>query len=235
VAPLQLPKMTKDLLLTYSRAALKNADELFTEASLLQGHGHSARAYFLAVACIEETGKALLAFDSQNRNLSDPAVCAKLKMTVENHGQKINYALCMWAMSEPNRRDAFHVALSLMIDLKRGREPAMYSDLRSGPDRAQTPREVVRATAAQDCIRLAGNSLSIAHLHVREKVPPKVTMAQDKLFTMKSSKLQDMLNTEDFWWYFISRIEAGQQDIAEAAIAFERDHIRTGNPSLSAD
>ena len=74
-----LPNLTATLLLSYSEAALRNADELLSEASLLRDHDHMARAYFLAVACIEEAGKALLAFDAQNRNLSDPAVCTKLK------------------------------------------------------------------------------------------------------------------------------------------------------------
>ena len=75
----QKPKMAAELLRSYSEAALHNSDELLVESSLLHDHGHNARAYFLAVACIEEAGKALLAFDAQNRNLSDPAVCTKLK------------------------------------------------------------------------------------------------------------------------------------------------------------
>jgi AbiV family abortive infection protein len=36
--------------------ARPNAEELLEEASLLFNNGHSARAYFLAVASIEETG-----------------------------------------------------------------------------------------------------------------------------------------------------------------------------------
>jgi AbiV family abortive infection protein len=90
-----MPKLTTALLRSYSEAALCNADELLVEASLLRDHGHEARAYFLAVACIEEAGKALLAFDAQNRNLSDPAVCTRLKAAMESHAQKINYALSM--------------------------------------------------------------------------------------------------------------------------------------------
>ena len=74
-----LPKLTTTLLRFYSEAALRNAEELLTEASLLCHHDHMARAYFLAVACVEEAGKALLAFDAQNRNLSDPVVSTKLK------------------------------------------------------------------------------------------------------------------------------------------------------------
>lgn len=47
---------------------------------------------------------------------------------------------------------------------------------------------------------------------------------------MKSAKFQEMLSTEDFWWYYISRMGAGQQDIAEAVLGYERDHIKTGTP-----
>jgi len=67
------PKITGGLLRSYSEAALRDADDLLVEASLLRDNGHMARAYFLAVACIEEAGKALHTFDSQNRNLADPA------------------------------------------------------------------------------------------------------------------------------------------------------------------
>lgn len=222
------PNMTAELLRSYSAAALRNADELLVEASLLRDHDHMARAYFLAVACIEEAGKALIAFDAQNRNLSDPAVCTKLKTTMETHAQKINYALSMWALSSPNQREALKVALDLIFHVEQGREPSMYSDLRTDPDRVQTPREVVRADAARDCVRLAENCLAHAHRHVREKTPFSFTSTQDRLFTMKSAKFQEMLNTEDFWWYYISRMEAGQQDIAEAVLGYERDHIKTG-------
>lgn len=223
-----VPKMTPELLVTYSKGALCNADELLREASLLHEHGHMARAYFLAVACIEEAGKALLAFDAQNRKLSDPAVCTKLKSTMENHAQKINHALGIWAMSRPDPRKELEVALDLIFHLSHGREPSMYTDLRANPDRVQTPSEIVRAQAARDCVRLAKNCLAHAHRHVSEKEPAKFTSAQDKLFTMKSAKFREMLNTEDFWWYYIARMEAGQLDTAEAVLGYERDHIKTG-------
>jgi len=66
--------LTPELLREYSGAALDNASELLAEATLLLQHGHRARSYFLAVASIEETGKALMAFDGQGRNLADPVV-----------------------------------------------------------------------------------------------------------------------------------------------------------------
>ena len=220
--------LTPELLRAYSAAALANADELLAEASLLRDHGHYPRAYFLAIACIEEAGKGLLSFDAQTRNLSDPAVCTKLKGSMENHAQKITYALSMWAFDAPNRHDAFKKALDLNLQLQRGREPSMYSDLRPDPDRAQTPRQVVREIAARDCVRLAEGSLAYAHRHVREKTPQEFSSAQNRLFTMKSSQFQAMLQNEDFWWYYISRMEAGQQDIAEAVLGYDRDHVKAG-------
>lgn len=227
------PKLTPELLRAYSAAALRNATELLEEASLLRDNGHMARAYFLSVACIEETGKALQAFDAQNRNLSDPAVCARLMAAMCNHAQKINYALGAWAVSSADQRKALKVALDLILHLKRGREPSMYSDLRADPARVETPREVVRAEAARDCVRLAKDCWTYGRRHVTEQTPPNVTLSQDKLFTMKPAKFREMLSTEDFWWYFISRMEAGRKDLAEAVIGYERDHINTGVPFRS--
>lgn len=223
-----LPKLTASLLHSYSKAALHNADELLVESVLLLDHDHMARAYFLAVSCIEETGKALLAFDSQKRNLTDPAVCQKLKKNMENHGQKISYALVIWAYNSPDQSQELRAAFDMIAHVKHGREPSMYSDLRTDPDRVQTPCEVVRDTAARDCVRLAGNCLIYAHHHISEKMPAKFTTDQDRLLTMKSAKFQEMLNMEDFWWYYISCMEAGKQDIAEAVRGYERDYIKTG-------
>lgn len=230
-----LPTLTATLLHFYSEAALRNADELLAEASLLRDHDHMARAYFLAVACVEEAGKALLAFDAHNRNLSDPAVCAKLKKLMESHGDKITYALSMWALSSEDQRESLKVALDIIVHVKHGREPSMYSDLHTDPDRVQTPRDVVRDSAARDCVRLAEDCLAYAHRHVIEKTPAKFTNAQDRLFTMKSAKFQELLNTENFWWYYISRMEAGQQDLAEVVLGYERDHIKTGMPFCAAE
>lgn len=222
------PKFTADLLLSYSEGALFNAKQLLVEAFLLLDHDHNARAYFLAVACIEEAGKALLAFDPQKRNLSDPAVCTKLKAKMESHEQKITYAIGIWAMNSSEPRGAVVVALDLIFHLQSGREPSMYSDLRINPDRVETPPEVVRASAAKDCVRLAENALAYADRHVKERVPLQFTPDQDKLFTMKSGKFQEMLNNADFWWYYLSRLEAGKLDIAEVVYGYERDYIKTG-------
>ena len=122
-------KLTAELLDAYSKAALSNAEELLKEASLLRDHDHMARAYFLAVSSIEEAGKALLAFEGQHRNLSDPAVCTRLVAGLKNHTQKINYALSMWALNGSDPRGDLQVALDLIGQLGRGRESSMYSEI----------------------------------------------------------------------------------------------------------
>jgi len=223
-----IPVITPDLLRAYSDAAMRNAAELLTEAELLCSHGHFARAYFLAVASIEETGKALLTFDAQKRNLADPAVVTKLKMNTEDHSQKITYAFGAWAVGSKNVREALETAVNLMIALKRGREPSMYSDLRVNPDRVQLPRDIVREVAARDCVRLAANCHSHAISHLAGKEPPDVSRALDRLFTMKATQFRKILNTEDFWLYFIARMEAGNKDWAEAVIGYENEHVKTG-------
>lgn len=222
------PKLTAELLRSYRDAALQNANELLQEASLLLSENHLARAYFLAVAAIEECGKALQAHDSQHRNLADPAVSKKLESGTETHSIKINYALTMWAIAGSDPRSGIERAIELTSHLKRGREDSMYSDLRSYPDRAQTPRDVVREEASIDCVRLATDCLSYCRRHVAERAPAQVTAAQDRLFAMKSSRLLALLNTEDFWWFFIAQMESGNRDLAESVQRYERDYIRAG-------
>jgi AbiV family abortive infection protein len=219
---------TPDLLRSYTEAAMDNANELLAEASLLLAHGHKARAYFLAVAAIEEAGKGLQAFDGQNRNLADPAVVTNLKRGMEDHSRKITYAFMPWILASKDTREALKASVDLMIHLKRGREPSMYSDLRTEPDRAQRPRDIVREEAARDCVRLASDCLAHAVHHVREKQPQLITRAMEKLFTMKHSHLSKMLNTADFWWYYLARREAGDAEWADAIVGYDREHLQPG-------
>lgn len=224
------PKLTPELLRAYADAALNNSEELLAEAALLLEHDHMARAYFLAFSSVEEAGKALLAFHAQLRNLADPAVCARLKAHMADHRQKITYALSMWALNDSDQRAGLEKALDLALHLAHGREPSMYSDLRADPDRVQTPREVVRDVAARDCVKLAEACLANARRHLSEKTPTETTAAQDSLLTMKSKKFHELMSTEEFYWYYLGQMEAGQSDFAEAVIGYERDHINTGVP-----
>jgi AbiV family abortive infection protein len=222
------PNFKPDLLRTYSAAALQNAGELLAEATLLRDHGHWARAYFLAIATIEEAGKALQAFDAQKRNLSDPAVVTKLNIGMTKHAQKINYALFAWAAASDDVREAIEVALPLVSQLKHGREPSMYCELRTEPDRAQRPSEIVRESAARDCVRLARDCVANANRHVKEQEPPEITHALDKIFTMKSAYFREILSSKEFWFYYVARVESGDKGLAEAVCGYEKDHVRSG-------
>jgi AbiV family abortive infection protein len=226
--PEDFAKLTPELLRLYQDGALQNATELCAEASLLLAHGHRARAYFLAVSTIEETGKALFIFDSQNRKLADPAVATRLKTNIENHSQKITYALALWAMSSSDQRKAILVAVDLISDLKRGREPSLYSDVGTGPDRILLPQDVVRETAARDSVRLATDCLTHARDHIKTKQPRPISRADDKLFTMKNSSVQKIFQTEDFWWYFLSRMEVGDRDTAQAVVHYDKNYLQKG-------
>lgn len=46
---------------------------------------YCALVCFLAVASIEGTGKAFIAFEGQGRNLSDSGIAPKLKRAMEKH------------------------------------------------------------------------------------------------------------------------------------------------------
>jgi AbiV family abortive infection protein len=221
------PDFTPNLLRAYSVAALQNANEILAEATLLRDHGHWARAYFLAIAAIEEAGKALQAFDAQMRNLSDPAVVTKLNIGMTKHEQKINYALFAWAAASDDVRQAIEVALPLVSQLKHGREPSMYCELKTEPDRAQRPSEIVREAAARDCVRLARDCVANAHRHVKEQAPPGITHALDKIFTMKSAYFRQILSSKEFWFYYAARVESGDHSLPEAVCAYEKDHTRS--------
>lgn len=221
-------RFSPELLRDYSLAALANASELVAEALILHKHDHFARAYFLAVAAIEETGKAFLAFDGQGRNLSDSSVASKLKRAMEDHSQKISSAFTAWLVTSPNIRESVMPAINLMIDLKHGREPSMYTDFRSDFSTIQIPAVAVREKAAFDCIRLATDCLSHTQIYISEKTPEPRTRSQDQLFAMKAGLFQKIASTEDFWWYYIEQLEAGKKDLAEAVMSYQENFAKAG-------
>jgi AbiV family abortive infection protein len=224
----EYPVFNAELLRTYSEAALMNSADLLAEAELLLAHEHHARAYFLAVAAIEEAGKALQAFDAQNRNLSDPAVRTRLRAGMEDHSHKLSYVLATWGMNSENPYGGLEKGINLAVHLKYGREPAMYSDLRVNPDRVQIPKEVVRQIAATDCVRLAQGCIEYARRHVKEKKPFDITGDHDRLLTMKPKKFRDLLNNADFWLFAVELFANGNRDFARAAIEYEEKFSNKG-------
>jgi AbiV family abortive infection protein len=217
-----------ELLRDYSRAALDNATELIAEASLLHKHGHFARAYFLAIAAIEETGKAFLAFEAQGRNLSDSSVVSKFSRFVLEHPDKITFALLPLIFASTNVRESIMAALDLIVTLKDGREPSMYTDLRSDTSTIQIPKTLVRKKAAFDCLRLARDCLLATREYVSGKPPRQKSVAEDQLFTMKSKQHREILSNVDFWWYWIDELKMDRKDYAEAIISYRQKYAGKG-------
>jgi AbiV family abortive infection protein len=108
-------ELTLELLQEYSSAALKNAQELLDEAAFLLKLNHHARAYFLAVAAIEEIGKSVQAFDGMGRNLKDSAVSKRLKLQFEDYSQKVTSAFVPWLVATPNIRGEIMSFVNTML------------------------------------------------------------------------------------------------------------------------
>jgi len=213
------------LLGQYAAAALENAGQLLKEASLLFAERHQARAYFLAVAAIEEIGKAALAFEGQGRNLKDSAVISKLRHAMDNHTQKINSALTLILLASPDPRQALMPTLDLMIRVKSGREPSMYTDINYESGEVKQPMTVVGDVAARDCIRLGNDCLRAAKKHMTETKPLLRSASDNALFAMKSEQLGKILKSEGFWRYYIERMEAGDKDYAAAVTTYQREYL----------
>ena len=218
--------LTVVLLQNYAAAALQNSRELLTEATLLEENGFQARAYFLAVASIEETGKAALAFDAQGRKLGNLAVAQKIRRTFDDHSAKITAAFTPWLLKSANINADVRTAVKLMVDLKFGREPSMYTDILEDGTTVQLPSNVVRPLAGRECIRLAKDCYAHADRLIRESEPTATTPEQDEFFAMKRSVTKELMNTEDFWEFHISQVSLGQRKLEENVIAYRRDYVQ---------
>ena len=195
---------------------------LIEEAGLLLEHGHWPRAYFLAVAGIEEIGKALVAYDGQGRNLRDPAVCAMLLRLTSDHASKIRMAFTGFVVADPRKNT--EAAIALIIALQNGREPAMYTDI--GPDsEILVPALVVGERAARDCARLATDCLSSAAHHMATVPPQSPTVADDQLFSMKSSAARAVAESEDFWLYYLDQRAKGNASYSDAVVRYRTEFL----------
>ena len=228
-------RYTDELLTQYSSDALENARQLIDEASLLLGHGCSARAYFLGVAAIEEIGKSFLAFDALGRNLNDSAVTAKVRSSLESHSRKINAAFHASVISHKNLREELLGIVDLIISLKNGREPSMYTDINYIEGKLYRPKDVVRNISARDCILLAQHCYAKTEEHLSDNQPAKRSADEDAFYGMKDRKVNELLNTEDFWWYHISKMEQGENDIAKSITSYQRDYLNKGRTFQNAE
>ncbi len=221
-------RYSTELLSEYSIAALDNAKELIEEAILLFENGHLARSYFIAVAAIEEIGKSFLSFDAQGRNLKDSAVTAKIRNSLESHSKKINAAFHASVLSHGDLRSELEGIIDLMIQIKHGREPSMYTDINYINQKVYLPKNVIREVAAKDCIRLAQHCLYKTEGHVQEKQPPNKSSDEDAFYCMKDSRVSELFNNEDFWWFYISNMESGENDISASIVRYQREYLSKG-------
>ena len=228
-------RYTPDLLEEYATAAFDNAKNLINEAQLILSYGNLGRAYFLAVAAIEEIGKSFIAFDARGRNLKDSAVTAKIHNSFENHTIKINSAFHAFFLSHGDLRNELQGIIDLMIALKYGREPSMYTDINYKTGKIKRPEDLVREKAAKDCIRLAQHCY-YKNLKYQQTVPPTQRSAhEDEFYGMKSKKTNELFNNEDFWWFLIANMEAGENDLSKSVVLYKREYLDKGKKFKTAD
>lgn len=213
--------ISEESLIKLAKAALGNAEALLHEAGALLTAQHHARAYFLAIASIEEIGKAAIAFNASGRNLSDPKVAQTVRNRLLDHKSKIISAFgpSLHLTEKKNLEEAIEASMELIGDIRRGREPSMYTEiLNDGSVRA--PSDIVRPVAAKDAVRLAGHCLARAQPHIPNNQPPRASVANDFFYVQSAAKLQEIMGHEQFSGFYLGRIKNGSPDLEEAIYAF---------------
>lgn len=205
----------------YGNASIENAEQILNDAKILVDQNSYARAYFLAVAAIEEAGKAYMAFASRGRNLSDEGLKKKIQEMFENHSQKITSAFAGWIAKSSSPEESIKAAVDLMIHLKRGREKSMYVDA-NADNSLSIPTQLVRPSAAIDSIKVAENCVHHTRTHITESTPPAYSSYDDKLFCIRTEKIQELFNKEDFGEYILSELkkENGNFNFAKTIVTY---------------
>lgn len=203
-------------------AAIDNARELLYEASLLLGHNHRARAYFSAVTAIEEVGRAVQAFDALGRNVTDPAVSARVVVNFEDYTKRVNAAVFPLLLYVPGRRDEVMSCINEMTEPRQGPEPALYTTIGPGSEphgpRIVTPNSSITKAIAEKWVALGKDVFAHAEPYVY--APSKLrTRAEDDAFAMKPEAL---LNNKEFWNHYISCMKTGDAAFETAVAEYDR-------------
>ena len=214
-------QLSKQMLVKLSSAALENAEALASEAESLLSNEHFARAYFLAVASLEEIGKSSLAHSAAGRNLDDPQVAKKTWNNLLDHKSKIIAAFgpSLLLTEKDNFKEALETSLELMGDLRRGREPSMYTGILADGS-VQSPRALVRPVAARDAVRLAQHCLARAKQHLPNKEPQTTSVESDYFYTLSGNKIQEIMAHPEFSPFYMARIQGGDISLEGAIYAF---------------
>lgn len=204
-------------------SAHKNATELVEESQLLLDNGHRARAYFLAVAAVEEVGKAFIAFRAQGQNLKDPAVVARVRGLINDHPSKITSAFTGFLREVPTEKN-IETSMQLISALRYGREPSMYTDL-SADGSMSIPEAVVGDRQAADCLRLARNCvLSFADFSSKYS-PENLSTVQNQVFALSTRETMKVVGISDFWWFYIDQKRQGVDDWAAAIMKYRNEYL----------
>ena len=218
-------RFTDQILNDLSAASLENAEQLISEAKLLLDQVFSPRAYFLAVAAIEEIGKAYLCFESATRNLNDSAVTSKIIKSIENHSIKINSAFHTSIITSKDPRGALKKAVDLMVDLKNGREPSMYTDINYIDSKIYVPNSVIRNKAAKDAVRLAEHCNLTTRSYINNFDPSIKSKIDDGVFGLKSNTFSKLMKHEDFWWYLVDNYENNRLNNNEIILEYHKEYF----------
>lgn len=219
--------LSSQLLAEYRDAAIVNAGELIAEATTLLAGGHHARAYFIAVAAIEEIGKAVQAAQGLGRNLSDPAVRTRLQNQFEDHSNKVTSAFIPWMLASTDLRSEVMDFVNTAIDLQNGRQPSMYVNINPETLVVITPRAAVPQKAAYNSVALAKAILEQARPFT-QATPQTYTREQDMMFALGSKTFIKMSNTADFWEYYIARMESGDKALENAVADYHQKYFVRG-------
>lgn len=104
----------------------------------------------------------------------------------------------------------------------------MYTDFNSENSEIQKPSEIIGETAARDCVRLASDCLEFACKRVSDTEPKGSTCAEDQVFTMKNGDVRKIIESEDFWAYYIAQLKSGKVELMKAALQYRTKYLLKG-------
>ena len=208
----------------YLDAALINASDLLTEATTQLSQERYARAYFLACAAMEETGKGYIAFSAMGRNLNNPGIQTAVKAAFEDHRSKITSAMICLMKKREITKEKTEEFIDMGVHLGIGREKSMYVDVNE-KNEITIPSEIVRPKAALDAVQLAKDCLETTGEYILSNEPDQFTAAQDKFLCMNKKNMFDMVSTRNFWDFCIEQLEHKKNnDITEIFVKYHDEY-----------
>jgi len=221
--------ITLEILGEYQKYALENAFELVEEAQTLLEQKHFARAYYLGIAALEESGKAFLAFLSKGRNLNDPGIQRKIKANFEDHRSKILSSLGCLLNCTNKTKDEINYFIEIAFALEVGREQAMYVDI-SDTGTAILPKNSISKINATDCLRLARAALDATVEYISTNSSKNYSPYEDKLFCIRTEKLFTIMNSSDFGTYLHDLVtcDSSMFDLTRALVKYHDEFFSKG-------